>query len=60
MSYGGLFTLLGDLIEAEDGALWGRQMTLGPTPEFCLHTASAVRLPAPLVGSALSCRPVWP
>ncbi len=60
MSYGALFTLLGDLIEAEDGALWGRQMTLGPTPEFCLHTAGAVRLPAPLAGSALVCRPVWP
>ena len=60
MSYGGLFTLLGDVVDAEDAALWCRQMTLGPTPEFCLHTTGAVRLPAPLAGLALSCRPVWP
>jgi hypothetical protein len=59
MSYGALFTLVGDLIEAEDAALWGRQMTLGPTPEFCLHTASPVRLPGPLEGVTLACRPVW-
>jgi hypothetical protein len=25
--------------------LWGRRMTLGPTPEFCLHAAAAVKLP---------------
>ena len=60
MSYGALFTLMGDVIEAEDAALWGRQMTLGPTPEFCLHTVGPVRLPAPLAGSALACRPIWP
>jgi hypothetical protein len=22
--------------------LWGRRMTLGPTPEFCLHSAAAI------------------
>ena len=60
MSYGALYTLLGDVIEAQDAALWGRQMTLGPTPEFCLHTAGTVRLPDPLAGSAVTCRPVWP
>jgi hypothetical protein len=30
---------------AASWALWGRQMTLGPTPEFCLH-GSAATLPA--------------
>lgn len=60
MSYGALYTLLGDLVETEDAALWGRQMTLGPTPEFCLHTEAAVRLPVPLTGAAVPCRPVWP
>ena len=25
--------------------LWGRRMTLGPTPEFCLHSAAAIVLP---------------
>ena len=60
MSYGALFTLLGDVVEAEDAALWCRHMTLGPAPEFCLHTAGAVRLPPPLTGFALASRPVWP
>ena len=60
MSYGALYTLLGALVETEDAALWGRQMTLGPTPEFCLHTEAAVRLPVPLTGAAVPCRPVWP
>lgn len=60
MSYGALFAMLGPLVDAEGAALWGRQMTLGPTPEFCLHTARPVRLPAPLAAAGLSCRPVWP
>lgn len=25
--------------------LWGRRMTLGPTPEFCLHAPAAVNVP---------------
>jgi hypothetical protein len=25
--------------------LWGRRMTLGPTPEFCLHAPAEVQLP---------------
>jgi hypothetical protein len=28
-------------------ALWGRRMTLGPTPEFCLHAPAACALPHP-------------
>ena len=28
-------------------ALWGRRMTLGPTPEFCLHAPAARALPYP-------------
>lgn len=28
-------------------ALWGRRMTLGPTPEFCLHAPTALVLPHP-------------
>jgi hypothetical protein len=35
-------------------------MTLGPTPEFCLHTARPVELPAALFPVAVRCRPVWP
>ena len=45
-------------VAAAEGALWQRQMTLGPTAEFCLHAAERVRLPGvePLV---LALRPAW-
>ena len=30
---------------AKNCCLWSRRMTLGPTPEFCLHAPAAVSLP---------------
>jgi hypothetical protein len=60
MSYVALFAMLEPLIAAEGAALWARQMTLGPTPEFCLHTGRPVELPAALFPVAVRCRPVWP
>ena len=60
MSYAALFAMLEPLIAAEGAALWARQMTLGPTPEFCLHTGRPVELPAALFPVAVRCRPVWP
>jgi hypothetical protein len=48
MSYGAFESSLQSLIE--DGCcLWGRRMTLGPTPEFCLHAPAARELPYPAV-----------
>jgi hypothetical protein len=60
LGYGALLAALEPVVRAEDAALWGRQMTLGPAAEFCLHTARPVTLPPPLVPLALDCRPVWP
>lgn len=59
MSYDALHGKLRFLV-ARGTALWGRQMVLGPTPEFCLHSDREVVLPAelPSLGSAL--RRVWP
>jgi hypothetical protein len=37
MSYGDLEGFLRPVVEARQGTLWCRQMTLGPTPEFCLQ-----------------------
>ena len=34
-------------VVADGGCLWGRRMTLGPTPEFCLHAPAARSLPYP-------------
>jgi hypothetical protein len=59
MSYTELFATLGPLVDTERAALWGRQMTLGPALEFCLHTSRPVTLPAPLAAITPSCRTVW-
>ena len=60
MSYGELYAVLEPLLLDSDGALWGRQMTLGPTPEFCLHTPGPVVLPAPLLAQVVARSPIWP
>ena len=42
-------------------SLWGRQMVLGPTPEFCLHAPSGdLAQPAPRATVAIALEPVWP
>jgi hypothetical protein len=35
-------------------ALWGRQMVLGPTPEFCLHASGPIDPPYPALLSSLA------
>lgn len=40
-------------------SLWGRQMTLGPTPEFCLLAPDRVELPASLAGLTMALELVW-
>lgn len=53
-----------EALSGVDFALWGRQMVLGPTPEFCVHTAPAVTPPAAGVHKAdlalLWCSPDLP
>jgi len=41
------------------GALWMRQMTLGPATEFCLHAPKPVPLPG-VEALVLSLRAAWP
>jgi len=60
MSYRQLFTTLEPLTGRSGGALWCRQMTLGPSLEFCLHSRDPVVLPAPLAPLAIRCRTAWP
>lgn len=50
VSYEELFALTRPLIENGVATLWGRQMTLGPTPEFCIHSAEELLLSSPLTG----------
>ena len=60
LSYTAMLTALKPLVRAEGAALWGRQMTLGPALEFCLHTSGPVALPESLVPIEFQCRTVWP
>ena len=45
MSYPELFRLLEPVTATPGVALWMRQMVLGPAPEFCLQSESAILLP---------------
>ncbi len=51
-SYGELFAALGECL-AQGSALWQRQLTLGPAPEFCLRAATRPVLP-PALGAELA------
>ena len=59
MSYPALFEALAPVIAAAPAALWMRQMVLGPTPEFCLHSREPVTLPPGFTGRTLTLTPVW-
>lgn len=53
--YERLKTVTGDNI-----ALWVRQMTLGPALEFCLHSNTALELPAGITAQSFETRAVFP
>jgi hypothetical protein len=44
-SYPEFYAQIGPLTSRDDAALWGRQMTLGPTTEFCIHSPNEPELP---------------
>ncbi|HEU4836637.1 MAG TPA: hypothetical protein VFS90_19550 [Pyrinomonadaceae bacterium] len=46
VSYKDFYTALQPLTSEPGVALWGRQMTLGPTTEFCIHSTNPIELPA--------------
>ena len=52
MGYAAFEASLAPLVAA-GCALWGRRMTLGPTPEFCLHAPAARTLPHPAQAVAM-------
>jgi len=59
MGYGDLFAALSPLVDRAQGALWMRQMVLGPAREFCLHAPAPVGLPAAFGALVLPLRQVW-
>jgi len=59
MTYAGLSNLLAPACARPAAGLWGRQMVLGPTPEFCLLASRAVELPAELAAHTLARAIMW-
>ena len=45
VSYKDFYAALEPLTSQPGVALWGRQMTLGPTTEFCIHSPNSIELP---------------
>lgn len=50
VQYRDFYDALSPLTSQPNVALWGRQMTLGPTAEFCLHSQKPIQLPAGYTG----------
>jgi len=59
VSYQAFDEQLGKVVLENNGTVWGRQMTLGPTTEFCLHSSAEVQLPAELGATLLPLEKIW-
>jgi hypothetical protein len=59
MSYEDFYARIRPLANQRSVALWGRQMVLGPTPEFCLHSAARLELPSPLHAQEMALARLW-
>jgi hypothetical protein len=58
VSYKHFYEALELLTAQPNVALWGRQMTLGPTTEFCIHSQTPIQLPAGYTGRQLPLLPL--
>ena len=59
VSYNDFYAAMQPLTSQQGAGLWGRQMTLGPTTEFCLHSSASIELPANYTGQTLPLEVVW-
>jgi hypothetical protein len=60
MPYPDFYARVTPVVDRVQGALWRRQMVLGPAPEFCLHAATPVSMPAGLEPLVIPLRQTWP
>ena len=58
--YKNFYADLRSLTSQKGVALWGRQMTLGPTTEFCIHSQSPIELPPGYSGHSIALERVYP
>lgn len=54
VTYRDFYHALASLTSQPNVALWGRQMTLGPTTEFCLHSQTPIQLPPGYTGRQIT------
>ncbi len=59
VSYNDFYAALQPFTTQQGVGLWGRQMTLGPTTEFCIHSSTQVQLPANYTGQVIPLELVW-
>jgi hypothetical protein len=59
MRYAEMYAQLEPVVAKAGATLWGRQMVLGPTPEFCLRSKEALVLPATFTTTSLAPAPLW-
>jgi hypothetical protein len=59
VKYRDLYDSLQPVVDDNRAALWGRQMTLGPTTEFCLVSRTGIKLPEGIKGEQLDLEIVW-
>jgi hypothetical protein len=60
VSYGNFYSSLQRFTSSEGTGLWGRQMVLGPTQEFCLHSPDQIDLPPNFAGQKIPLHKIWP
>jgi hypothetical protein len=59
MKYAEMYARLEPVVAKAGATLWGRQMTLGPTAEFCLRSEKPVTLPTPFAATSVALAPLW-
>ena len=59
VSYHGFYAALQPLTSQPGVGLWGRQMTLGPTTEFCIHSSNPLQLPPNYTGQTIPLEHIW-
>ena len=59
VSYKDFYSALDPLTSKPGVALWGRQMTLGPTTEFCIQSTNPIELPAGYSGLQPQITPIY-
>ena len=60
VTYKAFYDDLQSLTSQPGVALWGRQMTLGPATEFCIHSQTPIQLPPGYNGHTINLHLVYP